>query len=80
MAIQFLLVLFFEAENDLNGTGLHGGLPRWGAEDASGVLEYVRRDSLAIHGVLGDTFLVATHLRVHQTSAPQHGCFLNAPD
>jgi hypothetical protein len=63
MAVEFLLILLFQAEDDLNGTRVHGGLPSGGAENTGGVLEDVRSDGSAIHGVFSDTFLVAAHLR-----------------
>lgn len=62
MAVEFLLVLFFQTEDDLYGTRVHGSLPSRGAENTGGVLEDVGRDSLATDGVFGDTFLVAAHL------------------
>ena len=65
MAVQFLLVLFFETEDDLNGTGVHGGLPTVGTNNAGGILENMRGDRLAIDGVFSDAFLVAAHLRGH---------------
>jgi len=63
MAVQFLLVLFFETKNNLNGAGVHRGLSRVGTNDTGGVLEDVRGNRLAVDGVFGDAFLVATHLR-----------------
>ena len=62
MAVQFLLVLFFETKYDLNRAGVHRGLPRFGTNNAGGVLEDVRGNRLAVDGVFGDAFLVATHL------------------
>jgi len=62
MAVQFLLVLFFEAKDDLNRTGVHGGLSSGGTNNTGGVLENVRGDCPAIDGVFGDPFLVTTHL------------------
>lgn len=63
MTVEFLLVLFFQTKDDLNGTRVHGGLPSGGAKNTSGVLEDVRGDGLAIHGVFSNTFLVTAHLR-----------------
>ena len=62
MAVQFLLVLFFKTEDNLNGTGVHRGLSRFGTNNAGGVLEDVRGNRFAVDGVFGDAFLVATHL------------------
>jgi len=62
MAVQFLLVLFFKAEDDLNRTGVHGSLSSVGTNNTGGVLEDVRGDCLAIDGVFSDTFLVTAHL------------------
>lgn len=62
MAIEFLLVLFFQTEDDLNRTRVHGGLASRGAKNTGGVLEDVRGDGLAIYCVFGDTFLVTAHL------------------
>ena len=63
MAVQFLLVLFLQAENDLNGAGVHGGLSSVGTNHTGGVLKDVCGDRLAVDGVLSDTFLVTAHLR-----------------
>ena len=63
MAVEFLLVLFFQTEDDLNGARVHGGLSSGGAKNTGSVLKDVGGDGLAIHGVLSDTFLVAAHLR-----------------
>ena len=62
MAVQLLLVLFFETEDNLNRAGVHRGLSRFGANNAGGVLEDVGGNRLAVDGVFGDAFLVATHL------------------
>jgi len=63
MAVQFLLVLFFKAEDDLNRTGVHRGLSRFGTNNTGGILKNVRSDRFAIDGVFSNTFLVAAHLR-----------------
>ena len=63
MAVEFLLVLLFETEDDLNGTSVTGSLPGRCAEYAGGVLEDVRGDGLAIHCVFSDALLVTAHLR-----------------
>lgn len=63
MAVEFLLVLFFQAEDDLNGARVRGGLSSGGTKDTGGVLEDVGGDDLTIHGVFSNTFLVAAHLR-----------------
>jgi len=62
MAIQLLLVLFFEAKYDLNGAGVHGGLPSVGTNNTRCVFEDMRSDWLVIDGIFSDPFLVATHL------------------
>ena len=62
MAVQLLLVLFFEAKDYLNGTGVHGGLSNVGTNNARGVFKDVRSDCLAIDGIFSDPFLVAAHL------------------
>lgn len=56
VAVQFVLLLLLETKDDLNGSwdGRKGG--------TKGPLEYVCSDSLAINGIFGDTWLVATHL------------------
>jgi hypothetical protein len=61
MAVQFLLVLFFKAKDDLNRAGVHRGLPGLGTNNAGGVLKDVRGNRLAVDGVFGNAFLVATH-------------------
>ena len=63
MTVQFLLVLFFKAKDNLNRAGVHRGLSGFGTNNAGGVLEDVRGNRLAVDGVFGDAFLVATHLR-----------------
>jgi len=62
MAVQFLLVLFFEAKDDLNGTGVHGGFSSVGTNNTRGVFENVRSDCLAVDGIFSDPLLVAAHL------------------
>ena len=62
MTVQFLLILFLETKDNLDGAGVHGGLPCVGTDDAGGVLEDVCSNCLSIDGVFGDTFLVTTHL------------------
>ena len=62
MAVQLLLVLFFEAKDDLNGTGVHGGLSGVSTNNTRGVFENVRSDRLAVDGIFSDSFLVAAHL------------------
>jgi hypothetical protein len=62
MAVQLLLVLLFEAKDDLNGTGVHGGLSSVGTNNTRRVFEDVRSDSLAINGIFSNPFLVAAHL------------------
>jgi hypothetical protein len=79
MAVEFLLVLFFKTKDDLNGTGVHGGLSSWGTENTGGVLEYVRGDGLAVHGVFGDTLLVTAHLRRASDTDMAVRAFLDAP-
>lgn len=63
MAVQFLLVLFLEAKDDLNRAGVHRGFSGVGTNNAGGILENVCGDCLAVDGVFSDTLLVAAHLR-----------------
>lgn len=65
MAVQFLLVLFLEAKDDLNRAGMHRGLSSFGTNNARSILENVRSDSLATDGIFGDTLLVTAHLLAH---------------
>jgi len=62
VAVEFLLVLFFQTEDDLDRAGVHSSFPSGGAENTGGVLENVRSHGFAVHSVFGDTFLVAAHL------------------
>ena len=62
MAVEFLLVLFFQTEDDLDRAGVHSSFPSGGAKNTGGILEDVRSHGLAVHGVFGDTFLIAAHL------------------
>ena len=78
MAVQFLLVLFLEAKDDLNRAGVHRGLSSFGTNDAGGVLENVCSDGLAIDGVFGNTFLVAAHLCGTLNTGTKMGIFLDA--
>jgi len=61
MAIQLLLVLFFQAEDDLDGTGTSGNLASVGYNDLRCVFEHVGCHVLSSNGVFGDTLLVAAH-------------------
>jgi hypothetical protein len=62
VAVKLLLVLFFETKDDLDGAGVHGGLPSGGTENIGGKFKDVRSHGLAIHGVFSNTFLVTAHL------------------
>lgn len=79
MAVQFLLVLFFKAKDDLNGARMHGGLSSVGANDTGGVLKNVRSDWLAIYGVFSDAFLVAAHLNGTSNTDMGVRIFLEVP-
>lgn len=79
MAIELLLILFFQTKDDLNGAGVHGGFPSGGTENTCGVLEDVSGDSLPIHGVFSDTFLVAAHLRSTSDADMEVQIFADAP-
>ena len=62
MTVQLLLVLFLQAEEDLDGAGSGGDLAGRGNDDLGGELEDVCGDVLATDSVLGDAFLITTHL------------------
>jgi hypothetical protein len=61
MTVEFLLVLFLETENDLNGASASGDLASIGYDDLRGVLEDMCSDILSVDRVLGNTLLVAAH-------------------
>lgn len=58
---------------------MHGGLSSRGAENTGGVLEDVRGDGLAVHGVFSDTLLVTTHLYGESDADAAELIFLDAP-
>ena len=63
MTVELLLVLLFQAEQDLHGASVLRDLAGLGDHDLRSILEDVRRDVLAGNGVLRDTLLVHAHLR-----------------
>lgn len=79
MAVQFLLVLFLEAKDDLNRAGVHGSLSSGGTNNTGGVLENVRGYCLAIDGVFGNPFLVTAHLSGISNTDAGVRVFLDVP-
>jgi hypothetical protein len=67
MAVELLLVLLLEAENDLHRTRSHGHLTGITDNDIGRILHDVCSDILAPDGVLGDTILVTAHLFMHRS-------------
>jgi hypothetical protein len=66
MAVQFLLVLFLQAKDDLDGNGARRDLSSVSHHDVGRVLEDVRCHIFAGNRVLRNTVLVATHLNTSQ--------------
>lgn len=61
MAVQLLLVLLLEAENDLDWTSTGRNFTRVTDDNLGSVFEYMSGHILSGDGVLGDTLLIATH-------------------
>lgn len=61
MGIKLLLVLFFEAEEDLNGACTSGDFSCVRDDDLGSILKDVSGDVLAVDRVFGNTLLIAPH-------------------
>jgi hypothetical protein len=61
VTVQLFLVLLFQAEDDLNGTGTRRNLPILRYDYLGGIFEYVGGHIFASNGVLGDTLLITAH-------------------
>ena len=66
MRVEFLLVLLFKAENNLNRARALGYLASVCDNDRRSVLKNVRSNILACNGIFGNALLIKTHLQESQ--------------